>query len=325
MKKNSGFVLLTGVVISVCILVSSGHAKQWKLRSADVVELASPYTIGMNKFADMIKEKTKGDVQITHFPGGQLGSDAAIAEGVKLGNIDMAVVGTVGSKVAEVFYLPFLFKDAEHQRKVINGPIGEKISKRLEDETILKLLGMFYFAPRQLTTTKREVRVPEDVKGLKIRVPLLPPMVATWKALGASPSPIAFTELFAALQQGVVEAQENPYQIIYDSSFFEVQKYLIETNHCLPVRFLIINQDLWKDLGPSNQKVFSEVWKDVSLFVEKMYIEKDDDYKKKLKEKGMIFIKPDVEAFRKATDSVWKEFAPKAWGPGVYEEIQKLR
>ena len=325
MKGRINLYVFVAIFSALCIAISPAVAKQWKLRSADVVELASPYTIGMNKFAEMVKEKTKGEVQITHFPGGQLGSDAAIAEGVKLGNIDMAIVGTIGSKVAEVFYLPFLFQSADHQRKVLNGPIGEKISKRLEDETKLKLLGMFYFAPRQLTTSKREVKRPNDVKGLKIRVPLLPPMVSTWKALGASPTPIAFTELFTALQQGVVEAQENPYQIIYDSSFFEVQKYLIETNHCIPVRFFIINQDLWKDLGPANQKAFADAWKEVSLFVEKMYMEKDDDYKKKLREKGMTFVKPDVAAFRKATENVWKEFAPQAWGPGVYEEIQKLR
>jgi len=325
MKRSPGFFIFWVAFSIFCLTVSPVLAKQWKLRSADVVELASPYTIGMNKFAEMVKERTKGEVQIAHFPGGQLGSDAAIAEGVKLGNIDMAIVGTIGSKVAEVFYLPFVFKDAEHQRKVLNGSVGERIAKRIEDETKLKLLGMFYFAPRQLTTTKREVRKPEDVKGLKIRVPLLPPMVSTWKALGASPTPIAFTELFTALQQGVVEAQENPYQIIYDSSFFDVQKYLIETNHCIPVRFFIINQDLWKGLGPSNQKAFVEAWKEVSLFVEKMYMEKDEDYRKKLREKGMIFVKPDVDAFRKTTENVWKEFAPQAWGPGVYEEIQKMR
>jgi TRAP-type transport system periplasmic protein len=324
--KRSRLHLIFWVTLTVVgITVSHGFTKQWKLRSGDVVELASPYTVGMNKFAEMVKEKTKGEVEITHFPGGQLGSDSAIAEGVKMGNIDMAVVGSGGSKVAECFYLPFAFKDAEHQRKVLGGPIGDKIAKRFEDETKLKLLGFFYFAPRQLTTTKREVRKPEDVKGLKIRVPLSPPMIATWRALGASPTPLAFTELFSALQQGVVEGQENPYQIIYDSSYFEVQKYLIETNHCIPIRCFIMNSDTWKDLGPGNQRVFMDAWKEVSLMVTKMYLEKDEDYKKRLKEKGMTFVKPDLEAFRKVTENVWKEFAPQYWGPGIYEEIQKLR
>jgi len=237
----------------------------------------------------------------------------------------MAMVGTVASKVTEAFYLPFLFKDAEHQHRVLSGPIGEKITKRFEQETGLKLLGMAYFAPRQLTTTKREVRKPEDVRGLKIRVPLMPPMVATWKALGASPTPIAFTAFFTALQQGIVDAQENPYQIIYDSSLYEVQKYLIETNHGIPVRFLIVNRDLWNDLGEKNQKIFSDASAEIMVLIQKMYMEKDQEYRAKLREKGMIFIKPDIDAFRKATENVWKEFAPEAWGPGVYEEIQKLR
>jgi len=325
MKIRNFNIGLSILVVGLLLITSPGFCKQWKLRSADVVELASPYTLGMNKFAEMIKEKTKGDVQIQHFPGGQLGSDGAIVEGVKVGNIDLGMVGTVASKVTEAFYLPFVFRDAEHQRKVLTGPIGEKLAKRFEDETGLVLIGAVYFAPRQVSTSKREIRTPEDTKGLKIRVPLMPPMVATWKALGASPTPIAFTELFMALQQGVVEAQENPLQIIFDSSLYEVQKYVIETNHAIPARFCIINYDLWKELGEANQKIFKDSWKEVSAFIEKMYIEKESEYKQKLEQKGMKFIKPDVEAFRKATENVWKDYAPQAWGPGVYEEIQAVR
>jgi len=318
---------IIALLVTLSVLFGTGpaaFAKVWKLRSADVVAIASPYTVGMNMFADKVKAGTDGAVQITHFPAGQLGSDTAIAEGVKLGNIDLAVVGTIGSKVAEVFYLPFLFKDAEHQKKVINGPIGRKISARLEAETGLKLLGMFYFAPRQLTVNKA-VRTPADAKGLKIRVPMLPPMVQTWKALGASPTPIAFTELFTALQQGVVDAQENPFQIIHDSSFYEVQKYVIETNHCIPVRFLIVNRELWAELDPAQQEVMTAAYRDVGAFIEKTYLEKDEAYKTMLLEKGMQILQPDVQAFRDATADVWKEFAPEAWGEGVYEEIQKLR
>jgi len=325
MRQRSYRVIFMVTFFVFGLAITPGFAKQWKLRSADVVELASPYTVGMNKLAEMVKERTKGEVQISHFPGGQLGSDPAIVEGVKLGNIDLAMVGTVVSKATEAFYLPFVFKDVEHQRRVVGGPIGEKVAKRFEDETGLKLIGMVYFAPRQLTTTRREVRSPEDVRGLKIRVPLMPPMVATWKAMGASPTPIAFTELFTALQQGVVEAQENPFQIIHDSSLFEVQKYVIETNHAIPVRFLIMNRDLWKDLADANQKVVMGAWKETALFIEKMYMDKEEEYKRKLKDKGMVFIKPDVAAFRKATENVWKDFTPQAWGPGTYEEIQKLR
>jgi tripartite ATP-independent transporter DctP family solute receptor len=317
---------MVGVMAMIIgLAVSSAYAKQWKLRSADVVEPASPYTIGMNKFCETVKEKTKGQVQIKHFPGGQLGSDMAIVEGVKLGNIDLAISGATGSKAADAMALLYLFKDAEHQRKVIQGPIGEKIKKLIEIETGLVDIGMVYFAPRQLTTTKREVKSLEDLKGLKIRVPLGPPMVAGWKALGASPTPMAFTELFSALQQGVVDGQENPYQIIFDSSFFEVQKYLMETNHNILVRHLFVNKGLWKDIGETNQKVMLEAWKEAALMIERMYLEKDEEYKRKLKEKGMLIVKPDVEAFRKATENVWKDFAPQAWGTGVYEEIQKLR
>ena len=99
----------------------------------------------------------------------------------------------------------------------------------------------------------------------------------------------------------------------------------METNHNILVRHLFINKALWKDIGETNQKVMLDAWKEASLMIEKMYLEKDGEYKQKLKDKGMVIVKPDVEAFRKATENVWKDFAPQAWGAGVYEEIQSLR
>jgi len=122
-----------------------------------------------------------------------------------------------------------------------------------------------------------------------------------------------------------VDAQENPFQIIHDSSFYEVQKYVIETNHCIPVRFLIVNRELWDELDPAQQEVMTAAYRDVGAFIEKTYLEKDEAYKTMLLEKGMQILQPDVQAFRDATADVWKEFAPAAWGEGVYEEIQKLR
>lgn len=296
-----------------------------KLKSADVVAVTSPYTTGMNQFAKLMAERTGNRVQITHFPAGQLGNDAAIIDGIKLGTIDIGMVGTVTSKVTDAFYLPFLFEDSEHMWKVLNGEIGEQLKKRFEQEVGIKLVGYVYYAPRVLTTKNTPVKTPKDLKGLKIRVPLIPPMVSTWKALGASPTPLAFTELFTAMQQGTVDAQENPLEIIYNNSFFEVQKYLIETNHALPVRFLVMNSKAWDKLSPDEQKTFMKTFQEVAASIESDYKSNEEKWRVALKEKGMIFVQPDVAAFREATKDIWKEFAPAAWGDGVYEKIQALR
>lgn len=296
-----------------------------KLKSADVVAMTSPYTTGMNQFAKLMQERTNGRIQITHFPAGQLGNDAAIVEGIKLGTIDIGMVGTVASKVTDALYLPFLFEDSDHMWKVLNGEIGDQLKARFEKEVGIKLVGYVYFAPRVLTTKTKPIKTPKELKGLKIRVPLIPPMVSTWKALGASPTPLAFTELFTALQQGTVDGQENPLEIIYNNSFFEVQKYVIETNHALPVRFLVTNNDVWNKLSREEQKVFLTTWQEVAASIEEEYKKNEDKWRSELKSKGMIFVHPDVAAFREATKDVWKEFAPAAWGDGVYEKIQALR
>lgn len=295
------------------------------LKSADVVAGDSPYTLGMEKLSSELKEETDGRIEIKHFPAGQLGNDGQIVEGVKLGSIDIGMVGTVQSKVTEALYLPFLFEDSEHMHAVLDGEIGETLKKRFEEETGIKLIGFVYYAPRVLTTNGIEVHTPEDLKGVKIRVPEMPPMVDTWKALGASPTPIAFTELFSALQQGVVEAQENPYEIIANNSFYEVQDTIIETYHSLPVRFLIMNKEKYEMLTKEEKQLLDKKWKDVSMYIENLYKEREQEYISKLKEEGMKFIKPDVEAFREATKDVWKKHADEAFGEGVYQKIQDLR
>jgi tripartite ATP-independent transporter DctP family solute receptor len=329
MKKTKEFLAIgTSCFLAMCFVLSivgNADAKKWQLRSADVNPMGDPYTIAMNKFCELLEQRSNGEITMKHFPAGMLGKDQAIIEGIKLGTIDIGMVGQVASKVQEAFYLPFLFKDADHMERTLNGPIGEKLKRAFEEETGLKLIAFTYFGPRQLTTKNKKVVVPADCKGLKIRVPQAPTMVATWKALGASPTPISWTETFTALQQGVVDGQENPFQVILDSSLYEVQKYLMTTYHATPVRFIIINADLWKDIGPNYQKLMTDIGKEAAMIIKKIYLENDASYQVKLKAKGMIFVEPDIEAFRKATESVWKEFAPAAWGPGTWEEIQKLR
>lgn len=203
-----------------------------KLRSADVVDQKSPYTTGMEKFAETVNEDTDGKIHIEHFHSGQLGSDAEIFESVKQGSVDIALQGAIpGSEVAGAFYIPYLFKDADHLKSVIQGDTAEKIKELIEEETGIKVVGFVPFSTRYLTTNGIEVKTPSDLKGLKIRVPETPAVVKGWKSMGANPTPLSFTELFTSLQTGVVDGQENPYEIIYNNSFYEVQDTINKTYH----------------------------------------------------------------------------------------------
>ncbi|WP_126425411.1 TRAP transporter substrate-binding protein [Brevibacillus marinus] len=327
--------LMSVAMLSACGSQASGTASESSgdaqpadaltLKSADVVSVTSPYTKGMEKLSELVSAETNGRITIKHFPAGQLGNDSQIVEGVKLGSIDIGMVGTINSKVTEALYLPFLFENSEHMNAVLKGEIGEKLKQRFEEETGIKMIGFVYYAPRVLTTKGKEIRTPEDLKGFKIRVPEMATMIDTWKALGASPTPIAFTELFTSLQQGVVDGQENPYEIIANNSLYEVQDVVVETYHALPVRFLIMNKQRYDSLSAEEQQILQKKWDEVSAYIEELYKAEEVGYIQKLKDNGMKFIKPDVEAFREATKDVWKKYAPEAFGEGVYEEIQALR
>lgn len=299
--------------------------KVLELKSADTVANESPYTIAINKiFVPLVNEKTNGRLNVTHYNGGQLGSDSGMLEGLKMGTIDFITTGTVGSKVTDAFYLPWLFKDAAHMHRVLDGEIGEVIKQKFNEETGLRMVGFAYFGSRILTANK-PIETLADLKGLKIRVPQIAPMVATWEALGASPTPLAFTELFTALQSKTVDAQENPYEIVLNNSFYEVQDYIMETHHALPVRFMVINENVWQSLSADEQKAIQDAWAETALEIEKMYFENDAKYIQALKEKGMTFITPDIDAFRNATKDIYKDYADLAWGVGVYDQIQELR
>lgn len=308
------------------LLVACGNGDSPEQKSADDVSASSPYSVGLNDYYEELKEETDGEINVKHHPDGQLGDKDEIVEGVESGTLKFGMVGGFpNSSTAETMMLPYLFKDDDHQDKVMNGETGEKIIEKIEEEIDVKIVGHVYFAPRQLTTKNTEVQEPEDLKGLKIRVPDNDISIATWKALGASPSPIAFTEVFSGLQQGVINGQENPYDIIKSSSFDEVQDMLIETNHALPVRWFIMNDDYYDSLSDEQQIMVEEKWAKYSESIEEQYKSQLDEAKEELIDEGMQFIEPDEKAFRKATEDVLEDIGKERLGEELFKEIQDLK
>ena len=328
-KYSKRMHIIFTIIISVVALSACGSSEAnggKELKSADDVSSTSPYSIGLEKFYEELNEETEGEINVKHFPDGQLGDKNEIIEGVKIGTTEFGMVGSLPDAPAtEAMSLPYLFEDSDHMHRVMDGEIGEKLIEQIEKDAGVKVIGYVYFAPRQLTTTKMEVKKPEDLKGLKIRVPDNKISIKTWEALGASPSPIAFTEVFSGLQQGVINGQENPYDLIRSSSFYEVQDYLIETNHAMPVRWLIMNQKYYDSLSEDQRELIESKWAEHSLEIEEAYKNVLEEDKQRLLDEGMILVEPDEDAFREATKDVWKDIAPEAFGEGVYEEMQELR
>ena len=332
MKKTIGFFIYS--IFLVFILAACGTGNNGKaesgnlnLKSADVVERASPHTQGMLKFAEDLEEKSDGEITMKHYSDGQLGDEEDIIEGVRSGSIDFAATGVLpGTEIPESLGAPFLFESEENLFQLINSEYEEIILNRINEEEAtknLKVIGLIPNMTRVITTKGKEIRKPEDMKNLKIRVPEAKSYLAMFEELDANPSPLAFTELYTSLQTGVIEAQENPYQIIYDNSFFEVQDTIIETNHAIPPRFLIVNERLYDSLSSEQVELIKETWREAELYMEELITNDTDDYIEKLKEKGINFIEPDLDAFNEATKET-QEYYADILGEDVFNAIKEF-
>ena len=277
------------------------------------------------KFAKLLAERTQGRVKVTVFAGGALGGEKDVLEGMRVGSVHISLIGLTLIPFLDAIWGPYVFRDNDHAKKVLHGEIGQMWKDRvLKESGGLRLIDYVYFGPRQLTTKSIAAKEPAQLKGLKIRVMEAPIYLATWKALGASPVPMAWPEVFTGLQQGTIDAQENPYELIVSNSLYEVQKYVISTEHVRPFRFLLMNNAAYNLMTKDEQKIFNDTWTQIGQEIENEYISKDAEYIATLKSKGMIVVKPDLAAYRAATKDVWKDFMPKAWGPGVWEKVQAV-
>lgn len=222
---------------------------------------AAPEAIGMGQFADEVAERTAGRYRVQLQGGGALGGDRDVVEGVQFGTIDMTVVSTsvVANFAPEfaVFDVPFLFRDFDHAQAVFDGPLGQDILGTLPGNGFVGLAaGGIGF--RQLTNNVRPVTSAADVEGLKIRTQQNALHLQAWQALGALPTPMAVTEVYSALQQGVVDGQENPVGAIINNRFGEVQKYMSITNHAFTPVVLLINPGVFDAMTEEDRQIFRE-------------------------------------------------------------------
>ncbi len=266
------------------------------------------YNQAADHFAKLIKEATKGEVEVQVFPGAQLGSERDLVEGVQLGSVEMTVTSTgpVGAFVPEVrlFNLPFLFKDRPEAFKVLDGPIGTEIADKFIPKGI-RSLGWFENGFRNITNSRNPVNKPEDLKGLKIRVMEDKVFILTMQAMGSSPLPMAFGELYTALEQKTVDAQENPLAVIDSSRFQEVQKFLAMTGHFYSPAMLLISEKFFQKLSKEQQAAFIEAGKKSRDFERQLSIKADQDLEAKLAKEGMTITHPDKTPFMNVVKGVY--------------------
>ncbi len=263
------------------------------------------------KFKELVESRTGGSVKVEVFYGGQLGGDRDAIEGVKLGTVQMTVAGAGIFANFEpkmgITALPFLFKDFESAWAFDDSDVNAQVSALLLKQGI-RVLAYWENGFRCLTNSIRPVNSPADVKGLKLRTPENPIILATMRALGASPSPLPWPEVYMALQQKSFDGQENPIPVIYLNKLYEVQKYLAITNHVYEPMPLVISEKFWKGLTASEQKVVAQAAIEARDFNRQLIKSQTEEMLGKLKEAGMIITKPDLKSFQQATAKVREEF-----------------
>jgi tripartite ATP-independent transporter DctP family solute receptor len=284
---------------------------QISIRVGHVLAPTHPYQLGLEKFAELVSQKTNGKVKVEVFHSSQLGNERDMVEGLQLGTLEMTLVSTAPlssfTKKFLVFDLPFIFKDTASARAVVDGPIGTQLIDSLKDQGII---GLTYFENgfRHVTNNKKPIEKPEDLKGMKIRTMENPVHMATFKVMGADPTPMAFGELFTALQQGTIDGQENPLPIIETSKFYEVQKYLSLTGHFYAPAPLLISKSFYESLSPDVQNAIKEAAVEARDYERKLLDDMNAKLEDELQKKGMKINKPDKEAFVNAVQPVYKQF-----------------
>lgn len=288
----------------------------------------SHYGVGSTVFCEEVERRTAGRYKCQHFPNSALGGEREMIEAVQLGTLDAVntSTGPIGNFVPEVNIvdIPFLFRDYDHARKVLDGPIGDELRAKFPAKGLIAL-AWTENGFRHLTNSKRPVNTPDDVKGLKVRTMQNKVHIQAFQSIGVQPTPMAFPELFTALQQGTVDGQENPIPVILSAKFAQVQKYLSLTGHVYSPAMLLVSPALWNKLSDADKKVFTEAGKAASAAQRRKVNEDEAVGIEELRKAGMqVIAKPDGEAFRKAMTPVWAEFA-KQYGADAIKRIQDVK
>ncbi len=320
MKKVISTILLSALVVS---LFSSMAFAVTTIRLAHVVNEKDAFHQCALKFKELVEAGSDGELKVTIFPNAKLGDERTLLERMKLGVVDAGII--TGGPIINfmpsfgVFDLPFIFSSPEHAYKVLDGPVGQQM---LNDMEQFGWKGLAYGERgfRNLTNSKREVKTPEDIKGLKIRLMQNPVYVDSFKALGANAVPMAWTEVLTALQQGTVDGQENPLNVIVAFKLYETQKYLSITRHAYAPNVIMVGMKTWNKLSPEQQNLVQKSAHAAAEYNRKLDNDNAAEWLQFLKDQGMVVTQPDLAAFREAVKPVYEKYQDK-FGKDLIDSI----
>ncbi len=297
-------------LISICMVSMSANALE--LKFGHVGAPGSLFNDSAEHFVKLANQKLAGKAKVTNFGSSQLGGDKEMMQKIKLGTIDMTLPSSVMASVHDefgVFEMPYIIKDRAHMAKVEQQVLRPILAKNLEEKTGYKILAVWENGFRHITNNKKPINVPEDLKGIKLRTPQSKWRLKMFQAYGANPTPMGLSEVFTALKTGTMDGQENPYAQIASSKFQEVQKYLSITNHVYTPAYVMVHKDHWNKLPADVRTALEAAAKESQAYVYKRAAELDVSDLEVIKKAGVKVNTANRDAFVKASDSIYKQFA----------------
>ena len=314
--------------LSLALGLVAGASAQTVVKIGYATTKESHYGVGSTVFCDEIEKGTQNRYKCQHFPSSALGGEREMTEAVQLGTLDIVntSTGPIGNFVPEVKIvdIPFLFRDYDHARKVMDGPIGQDILSKFPSKGIIAL-GWTENGFRHMTNNKRPIVKPADASGLKMRTMENKVHMDGYRTFGILPTPMAFPELFGALQQGTVDGQENPIPVILASKFAQVQKHLSLTGHVYSPALLLMAPRTWTKLTEVDKKVFTDAAKKAGAAQRKKVNDDENSGIAQLEKDGMTVVKTvDGTAFREALTPAYVSYS-KEFGAENIKKIQDVR
>jgi TRAP-type transport system periplasmic protein len=329
MKISRRLLTCAAAAATLACLAPAALAAKFNLKLGHAVNTTDGQHAAAVKMAELVKERTKGEVEITIYPANQLGNDAAMINGARGGTIDIVSSGAsnyngiVANTAA--MELPFVFRSAQHAYAVLDGPIGSGVLNELAPHG-LKGLAYWENGWRAFTNNKRPIKTPEDVKGLKIRSTGNPYHIQAFKLLGMNPSPMAIAELYTALETGTFDAQEHPINVTWSSKFYEVQKHLTISNHVYSPLILSMNKAKFDSLPADVQTIVVDSARDAAKYQRELNAGNAGKVVAELKKSGMQVVETvDMAPFQKiVSEPIAKAFAEKN-GAALLQAIEATK
>ena len=333
--KRKALAFGTGIAAAVLVAVAGGPtpcqaAAVKTLQLGYIMAEGDPADLGAKRFKEIVEKETNGAVKVVIHANGLLGGERSLWESMQIGSADIAITGVGPISFFTPIYggvqMYYAIEDVDHLEAVFNGPIGEEIRQALLKAKGGLILDWWHRGARQVTA-KKAIRTPEDLKGLKLRTPEGRIYLEAWKALGASPTPMAMGEVFTGLQQGVVDGQENPLEFILTQSLNEVQTHVSLTAHQITPYLVAMREQTLKSLTPEQQKIVREAMLNAGVYEKKIVAEGEEKYKKDLAAKGMTIVEDvDRAAFKRIMhETALKLEQENLWQKGLYDRIQAAR